>query len=158
MKQLNIAAIAVTAVIFVTAAFAQPPLSEDEARKIAVDMAGKFDAAYNKHDATGVAALFTIKGIFVPARRPNFWSSFLTGRRAIDKFFAGALNEFGNQEIKINNAGPLGDSIWYIADVHLSGQGHNGPINFDGVQVATLVRNGSDWEYHIITVTPRPKE
>jgi ketosteroid isomerase-like protein len=160
MKQFNTAAIAIAAVVFLAPAFAQSPLSEGEARKIAVDMAGKFDAAYNRHDATSVAALYAKSGIFVPAHRPHFLSSFLTGRRGIEKFFASAFNEFSDQETKIDDAGPLGsgESIWYIAEVHLSGQGQNAPISFDGVEVATLVRNGSDWEYRIATVSPRPKE
>ena len=158
MKQINSAAIAIAAIVFVAPAFAQSPPSGDEARKIAVDMAAKFDATYNKHDASGVAALYTKNGALVPAR-PHFFGSFVTGRHGIEKFFAGEFNEFGNHEITIDDAGPLGEgSIWYIAEVHLSGQGKNGPTSLDGVQVATLVRDGSDWVYRITTVTLRPKE
>ena len=159
MKLFNSAAIAIAAVVFVAPAFAQSPLSDDEARKIAADIAAKCDAAYNKHDAAGVAALYAKNGALVPARRARLFGLFVTGRHAIEKFFTGEFNEFGNQEITINDAGPLSEgSMWYIAGVHLSGQGKNGPTSIDGVQVATLVRDGSDWEYRMTTVTLRPKD
>ena len=159
MKLFNSAALAIAAVVFVAPAFAQSRLSEDEAHKIAADIAAKCDAAYNKHDAAGVAALYEKNGALVPEHRASLFGLFVTGRRAIEKFFTGAFNEFGNQEITIQDSGPLSDgSIWYIAGVHLSGQGKNGPTSTDGVQIATLVRDGSDWEYRITTVTPRPKE
>jgi len=138
---------------------AQLPPSQNEARKVAADMAMKFDTAYNKHDAAGVAALYAEGGTFVPARPAPGLGSVVTGRDGIEKFFAGTFNTVGSETTRIVDAGRLGDgAIWYVAELHLSGRGPTGQISIDGVQGAVLVRNGSNWQYRLTTVTLRPKQ
>jgi uncharacterized protein (TIGR02246 family) len=132
-------------------------LDESGTRKAVEDVLAKFDAAYDKHDAAAIAALYAETGTQVPARPSPTFGAVVSGRPNIEKFFVNAFHVFGNQSQKLIASGPLGgDAIWYVSELHLTGQGPNGPVRIDGHLGGVLIRNGSGWEIVMTTANGGP--
>lgn len=108
-------------------------LTREDARQAAESVLAKFDAAYGKHDAAGIAALYMANATFLPARPSPALGSVIPGRPGIEKFFADAFKTFGSQSGNLVDAGPLGNrAVWFVADLHLTGKDGNGPMRLDG--------------------------
>jgi uncharacterized protein (TIGR02246 family) len=144
---------------------ATPTLAADQdARRTAESVISKFDAAYNRHDAAALAALFTNDAAFLPAGRMQpQQGSLVTGRQNIGAFFQGLFPNFANSRERVVEARSIGDSgIWYISDVQLSGQvqvqGQNRPIQMEFQAAIVLVRDGDQWRISLATANPTAPE
>jgi uncharacterized protein (TIGR02246 family) len=154
--KLRLLLIALIAVASVTSAATQPKKSMD-ARQAAEVVLAKFDVAFNKQDAAGIAALFVPGGTFVPALPSPTLGAVMSGQQKIEKFFSAAFHTFTTESLKVVKAGPLGDTaVWAVADLHLTGQGQNGPVEIRGHVGTVFVRSGGTWKIQMTIANGKP--
>lgn len=147
-----IAAALTVGIISPAAAEPSSAISRQEARQTAEALIAQLDAAYNRHDAAGIASLFAEDATLVPARPSPTLGAVLSGRLQIEKFFAHAVTMFGQQTETVVDAGPIGDAgIWLVTELHLAGHGQ-----LEGHVGGVLVRSGNGWQIRMSTVSARP--
>jgi uncharacterized protein (TIGR02246 family) len=107
---------------------------------------------WNKHNAAGIAALYTKDGVQVTA------AGVRSGQQEIEQPYQSAIKMFpqhNGQTIEQNL--PLeNDAAIVIGEFHLSSQGQNGPTKLDGRYTAVDVREGGTWKIRLLTAVPIP--
>jgi uncharacterized protein (TIGR02246 family) len=94
---------------------------------------------WNKHDAAGIAALYSKDGVLVTAT-----GAVRGGPQEIEQAYQSAMKTFPQHNGQtVEQISPLGnDADIRIGEFHLSGQGENGPTKLDGRYTAVDVREG----------------
>jgi uncharacterized protein (TIGR02246 family) len=102
---------------------------------------------WNKHDAAGIAALYTKDGVQVSEIGVK------SGRQEIEQTYQSLMKTFPQHNGQsIEQISPLGnDADIRIGQFHLSGEGPNGPIKLDGRYTAVDVREGGTWKIRLLT-------
>ncbi len=98
----------------------------------------KFDEAYNKSDATAIAALFTQDAVEAWG-----WEKFLntvSGRQAIERRFRLALPKPGQFSTKLVQAYAIGDDICVISEFY------HVYLKRNGYSVRIYFREGDTWK------------
>jgi ketosteroid isomerase-like protein len=132
---------------------ASAAVTESAARQAAETISTQVEAAYNRHDAAAIGALYTPDGTLLPARPSPSLGAVITGPPAIERFFADAFKTFTAASHKLVEAHPVGESaVFMIAELHLTGQGEQGPLRLDGHFGSVLERSGVTWKIRM-TVT-----
>jgi uncharacterized protein (TIGR02246 family) len=113
----------------------------------------KLDEAYNKNDASAVAALFTEDGVLVVQ------DGMFCGRQAIEKRYADILQRwpittFSDQRCQLN---AIDDAVWSVGESWSTLQSEAGPKFEKGYWSAIYVREGDDWKIRMLTISDRPK-
>jgi uncharacterized protein (TIGR02246 family) len=113
-----------------------------------------FHDAWNKHDAAGLANLYTNDGILVTDRTEGA----KTGHTAIEQYYTNAFNRVSHHDSStVDKLLPLGsNAVITVGEYHLSGQGQNGPIKADGYYTAVNVLENGAWRIRLLTATPNP--
>jgi len=111
-----------------------------------------------EQDPVGLAALYTPDGVFLPARPSPTLGAVITSRANVEKFFADAFKTFHHSEQRATEAHALGDGVWFVGEVHLTGQSEKGPVEINGRLGGVLVRAGGSWEIRMVTVNAAPPE
>ena len=108
---------------------------------------------WNKHDAVGIAALYTKDGVLVTPT-----GAVRSGSQEIEQASQGVMKTFPQRNGEmIEQISPLGnDADIRIGEFHLSGQGPNGPTKLDGRYTAVDVREGGTWKIRLLTAVPIP--
>ena len=103
---------------------------------------------WNKHDADGIAALFTKDGVLVTPT-----GAVRSGSQEIEQASQGVMKTFPQRNGEmIEQISPLGnDADIRIGEFHLSGQGQNGPTKLDGRYTAVDVHEGGTWKIRLFT-------
>lgn len=128
------------------------------ARQTAEAISTKLDAAYNKHDAAGIARLYVMDATFVPARPIPPLGAVITGREGIEKYFTTAFKTFTHETGKIVAAGPLdNDAVWFVRELHLTGRSEGGLRRIDGHVGGVLVESGGSWQIRMTVTNGRPQ-
>ena len=93
---------------------------------------------WNKHNAAGVAALYTKDGVQVTA------TGVKSGPQEIEQAYQSAMKTFPQHNGQtIEQISPLGnDAVIRIGQFHLAGEGQNGPTKLDGRYTSVDVREG----------------
>ena len=106
---------------------------------------------WNKHDAAGIAALYTKDGVLVTPT-----GAVRSGPQEIQQASQGVMKTFPQHNGEtIEQILPLGnDADIRIGEFHLSGQGQNGPTKLDGRYTAVDVREGGTWKIRLFTAVP----
>ena len=106
---------------------------------------------WNKHDAAGIAALYTQDGVLVTPT-----GAVRSGSQEIEQASQGVMKTFPQHNGEtIEQISPLGnDADIRIGEFHLSGQGQNGPTKLDGRYTAVDVREGGTWKIRLFTAVP----
>jgi len=107
---------------------------------------------WNKHDAAGIAALYTKDGVLVTPT-----GAVRSGSQEIEQASQGVMMKTFPQHNgeTIEQISPLGnDADIRIGEFHLSGQGQNGPTKLDGRYTAVDVREGGTWKIRLFTAVP----
>lgn len=126
---------------------ASASMTEEAARQAAESLSAQFNAAYNRHDAAAIAALFSPDGTFLPVKPSPSLGAVITGRPAIERFFSDGFKTFDTQSAKVVEAHPVGDSeLFMIEELHLTGRDAQGPLRLDGHVGGLLVRTGGQWQ------------
>lgn len=79
---------------------------DDQGKAALKEMAPKWQAAYNAGDAAGVAALYAEDGILLPPNSPP-----VKGRKAIEVFWAGAIESGGTTELTVQKMYGMGENV-----------------------------------------------
>lgn len=139
---------AAAAVGLVTAASAQQV--DQNTRQQIERLATAYVENWNKHDAGGIAALYTKDGVQVTA------AGVRNGPQEIEQAYQGAIKTFPQHDGQtIEQILPLGnDADVRIGEFHLGGQGPNGPTKLDGRYTAVDVREGGTWKIRLLTAVP----
>jgi uncharacterized protein (TIGR02246 family) len=103
---------------------------------------GAFAAAYNRGDAAGVAALYTVEGQLLP---PN--ADFMIGREAVQAFWQGVMDAgIASLKIEIREVEDLGDTAIEVSEYTLYAQG--GEELDAGKFIVIWKRVEGEWKLH----------
>jgi uncharacterized protein (TIGR02246 family) len=113
----------------------------------------KLDEAYNKNDASAVAALFTEDGVLL-AQDGMFF-----GRQAIEKRYADIFQQwpittFSDQRCQLN---AIDNAVWSVGESWSTLHSEEGPKFEKGYWSAIYVREGDDWKIRMLTISERPQ-
>jgi uncharacterized protein (TIGR02246 family) len=111
----------------------------------------KLDEAFNKNDASAIAALFTEDGILVAS------DGMFIGRQAIEKRYAGIFQRwpvttFSGQRYQLN---AIDNAVWSAGEWWSTIQSETGPKFEGGYWSAIYVHEGDDWKIRLLTVSGR---
>jgi uncharacterized protein (TIGR02246 family) len=166
MKIRSLLVAAGSVICFAAPAFAQPKNTVDskivQQRDLlgvpnAIDAFGalslKLDEAFNKNDASAIAALFTEDGILVTS------DGMFSGRQAIEKRYADIFHQwpittFSGQRYQLN---AIDNAIWSVGEWWSTIQSGTGPKFEGGYWSAIYVHEGDDWKIRLLTVSGRPQ-
>jgi uncharacterized protein (TIGR02246 family) len=132
-----------------------PAMAEDNAKKVADELAAKWEAAYNAGDPGKIASMFASDGAFNP---PS--GVLVKGKDAIEKGLAGRMKAGWTKEtVSVTEAHSVGNAIWAVGDYNLIGTGEMAGKETGGKFGEVLVKEGNDWHLVMLTanVTP-PKQ
>ena len=143
--------LAFTALGLITSASAQQ--IDQNTRQQIERIAAAYVEDWNKHDAAGIAALYTKDGVLVTPT-----GAVRSGSQEIEQASQGVMKTFPQHNGEtIEQISPLGnDADFRIGEFHLSGQGQNGPTKLDGRYTAVDVREGGTWKIRLLTAVPIP--
>jgi uncharacterized protein (TIGR02246 family) len=108
---------------------------------------------WNKHDAAGIAGLYTKDGVLV-TQAPKVVK---TGPQEIEQNYKNmfSTNPPHHDSAPVNQLSPLGpDMVMSVGEYHFTGQGQSGPTKLDGHWTAVYVREGGTWKIRLLTAVP----
>ena len=113
----------------------------------------KLDEAFNRNDATAIAALFTEDGILVAS------DGMFSGRQAIEKKYADLfqrwpITTFSSQRYQLN---AIDNAIWSVGEWWSTIQSETGPRFKGGYWSAIYIHEGNAWKIRMLTVSGRPQ-
>src|ERR1700733_9287567 len=113
----------------------------------------KLEEAFNKNDASAIAALFTEDGVLVVS------NEMFSGRQAIEKRYAGLFQRSpittnSGQRYQLN---AIDNAVWSVGEWWSTIQSETGPKFEGGYWSAIYVREGDDWKIRLLTVSERPQ-
>ena len=139
-------------------AHAQQTTGQQDVRQEIEDFNKKYDETFNKHDAAGMAALFTEDAIVMRPASP------LTGRAEIEDMYQGAFKAgYSNHLTTVLHIEDLGDGkAWAVGQFSAKGQGANNTIQEVHGNWGTVdERVGGEWKIRMSAwnfITPAPAE
>ena len=166
MKKGSLLAVAGLVICFAVPAFAQQKNTADSKIVQQRDLLGvakaiddfgalslKLDEAFNKNDASAIAALFTEDGILVTS------DGMFSGRQAIEKRYADIfqrwpITTFSGQRYQLN---AIDNAVWSVGEWWSTIQSETGPKFEGGYWSAIYIHEGDDWKIRLLTVSGRPK-
>ena len=113
----------------------------------------KVDEAFNKNDASAVAALFTEDGVLV-APDGMFYGRVAIEKRFADTFQRWPITTFSGQRCQLN---AIDNAAWSVGESWSTLQSETGPKFERGYWSAIYVREGDDWKIRMLTVSERPQ-
>ena len=142
-------------VAFVTLGLITPACAQeiDQSTRQQIErIAAAYVENWNKHNAAGVAALYTKDGVQVTA------TGVKSGPQEIEQAYQSAMKTFPQHNGQtIEQISPLGnDAVIRIGQFHLAGEGQNGPTKLDGRYTSVDVREGGTWKIRLLTAIPVP--
>ena len=113
----------------------------------------KEEEAFNKNDASAVAALFTEDGVLVAP------DGMFSGRQAIEKRYADTfqrwpITTFSSQRYQLN---AIDNAVWAVGEWWSTLQTEIGPKFEGGYWSAIYIHEGDDWKIRLLTVSGRPQ-
>jgi uncharacterized protein (TIGR02246 family) len=113
----------------------------------------KEEEAFNKNDASAVAALFTEDAVLVAPDGIFF------GRQAIEKRYADMFQQspittFCGQHSQLN---AIDNAVWSVGKFWSTHQTHTGPVFVHGYSSAIYVREGDSWKIRMLTLSQHPE-
>jgi uncharacterized protein (TIGR02246 family) len=137
-----------------------PSAGQQDVYQQIVEWDKKYDQAFNKHDATAIAALFSQNAVILPP------GPMLSGTQAIEKAYQDAFKNtnFNSDHLgKIVQVQALGtDAAWVVGEWSVSAQGtNNARQNLHGNWGAVAERENGQWTVRMATwnmIEPPPAE
>ena|ERR1700722_17437253 len=113
----------------------------------------KLEEAFNRNDASAIAALFTEDGILVAS------DGMVSGRQAIEKRYADIfqrwpITTFSGQRYQLN---AIDNAVWSAGEWWSTVQSETGPKFEGGYWSAIFIHEGGDWKIRLLTVSGRRK-
>jgi uncharacterized protein (TIGR02246 family) len=144
----------IIAIGLITSAPAQQQVDQNTRQQIE-QLNATFHDNWNKHDAIGLANLYTDDGMLVTDRTGGAKK----GHKEIEDYYTNtSFKRVPHHDSgTIDELVPLGsNAVIAVGEYHLSGQGENGPIKADGHYTAVDVLEGGAWKIRLLTATPNP--
>ena len=109
---------------------------------------------FDKHDAAGIAGLYTKDGMLVSSAAKIV----KTGPQEIELSYQDLFKMgMNNGQITVDQVYPLGTgSAIYLGEYHLTGEGQSGALKVDGHFTAVAVHEGDTWKIRLATAFPSP--
>jgi uncharacterized protein (TIGR02246 family) len=112
----------------------------------------KLEEAFNKNDASAIAALFTEDGILVAP------DGTFGGRQAIEKRYAvifqrWPITTFSDQRYQLN---AIDNGVWSVGEWWSTIHTEAGPKFEGGYWSAIYIHEGEDWKIRLLTVSGHP--
>src|SRR5580700_10394796 len=112
----------------------------------------KVDEAFNKNDASAVAALFTEDGVLVAP------DGMFCGRQAIEKRYADTFHRwpittFSSQRYQLN---AIDNAVWTVGGWWSTLQSETGPKFEGGYWSAIYIREGNAWKICMLSLIEHP--
>ena len=165
MKTGSLLAVAGSVICFAVPAFAQQKNTADSKIVQQRDLLGvakaiddfgalslKLDEAFNKNDASAVAALFTKDGVLVAP------DGMFSGRQAIEKRYADTfrrwpITTFSSQRYQLN---AIDNAVWAVGEWWSTLQSETGPKFVGGYWSAIYIREGNAWKICMLSLIEHP--
>jgi uncharacterized protein (TIGR02246 family) len=128
----------------------QTSASVSEQDRQQIDAFGnKIAEAFNKNDATAVAALWTEDAVWVTPE------GVFSGRQAIEKRYADIFQRWHptNWIAKRDQVNAIGNAAWRVKEWSCTVQTENGPVQVKGYFSTIFVRDGDAWKIRVSTST-----
>jgi uncharacterized protein (TIGR02246 family) len=102
----------------------------------------KYSEAYNKHDATALAALFTEDAVYVTPE------GLVLGRQAMEKQHADVFQQWHptNHISTVDQVHSIGSNVWKVGEWSCILQTPEGPFPIKGYFSSICVRQGDAWK------------
>src|SRR4051794_10042655 len=127
------------------------PAVADDASSTVETLAKKWVKAYNAHSGADIAAMFTQDAVFLGP------PGVLKGAPAIEKAMDARFKQgWATEELKVNEAHAIGDTIWAIGEFAIKGAGEQAGKQQSGNWGELLIHDGSDWRIRMLVATPGP--
>jgi uncharacterized protein (TIGR02246 family) len=113
----------------------------------------KEEEAFNKNNASAVAALFTEDAVLVAPDGMFF------GRQAIEKRYAdmfqqSPITSFSGERSQLN---AIDNAVWSVGRFWSTHQSRTGPVFVHGYSSAIYVREGDSWKVRMLTISEHPE-
>lgn len=113
----------------------------------------KEEEAFNKNDASAVAALFTEDAVLVAPDGMFF------GRQAIEKRYAdmfqqSPITSFSGERSQLN---AIDNAVWSVGKFWSTHQSRTGLVFVHGYSSAIYVREGDSWKIRMLTISEKPQ-
>jgi uncharacterized protein (TIGR02246 family) len=137
-------------------AVATPAFAADDAKSVAQQLNNQWLEAYNKGDASALAALYTGGAVLLPQGHPTP----ITGRADIEKFFDGWMKQkLANASIPVAEAKMLDQKTLYAAGTwsgEAPGEKGASSTHLRGTYLMVAVQDGSSWRLQADTWNMMP--
>ncbi|HYG85329.1 MAG TPA: DUF4440 domain-containing protein [Azospirillum sp.] len=122
---------------------ASPSVYAQDFKKSAESAAAKWDEAFNKGDAAGLAKMYSPKGTIQPPGSPP-----VTGEQNIQQFWATTIGKgFGQHKVTVQQADAKGDMGYAYGRWQATGPGEGGAKKqYEGNWANVLERQGGEWK------------
>jgi len=102
----------------------------------------KYDDAFNQHDATALASVFTEDAVQVAPE------GLIYGRQAIEKKFADTFRQWHltNYAGKVDRVNVIDNAAWKIGEWSCTVETQDGPVPAKGYFASICVREGDVWK------------
>jgi len=110
---------------------------------------------FNKHDAAGIASLYTKDGMLVSSSAAKIVKN---GPQEIEEFYQNLFKTGLNHvQTTVDQVFPLGtESAIYLGEYHVTGEGQSGALKADGHYTAVDMHESSTWKVRLLTAFPNP--
>jgi ketosteroid isomerase-like protein len=135
-------------------------IADPQLRQELYALGRRYAEAANNNDAVAIAALYTEDAVFVTDTGP------LYGRQAIEKFYAGVLQQWRIKNYISNydqdspyTIGTAGNERWANGEWSYTAEVKGGdPFQLKGFWSSIDTREGNDWKIRMLTwnITPAP--
>jgi uncharacterized protein (TIGR02246 family) len=112
-------------------------------------LAAKENEAFNKNDASALAALFKEDGVLV-GPDGMFFGRPLIEKRYADLFRQSPIITYYGQRSQLN---AIDNAVWSVGEWWSTLQRHTGPVFSHGYASAIYVRDGDVWKIRMLTVS-----
>jgi uncharacterized protein (TIGR02246 family) len=112
----------------------------------------KEQEAFNKNDASAVAALFTEDAVLV-APDGMFFGRQAIEKRYADMFLESPITTFCGQHSQLN---AIDNAVWSVGKFWSTHQSQAGPVFANGYWSAIYVREGDAWKIRMLTLSEHP--
>ena len=112
----------------------------------------KEEEAFNKNDASALAALFTEDAVLV-APDGMFFGRQAIEKRYADMFLDSPITTFCGQHSQLN---AIDNAVWSVGKFWSTHQSQAGPVFANGYWSAIYVREGDAWKIRMLTLSEHP--
>ena len=114
-------------------------------------MIAAYHENWNKHNAAGIAGLYTNDGVLV-TQSPKVVK---TGQQEIEQQYQNTFKaDIAHDSATADQIRPVGNELISVGEYHLIDQSKSSPAKIDGHWTAVYVRDEGTWKIRLLTAVP----